>query len=503
MAEIDIEVKQGILETYSHYPYSAPQVFAEFIDNAIQSAEDNKNTLLRLDPEYILKVSIKIEWEIKPDNEVRAKRIVIEDNAAGMTLEKFSEAFKSADSSAFRKGMNEFGMGMKVAACWLGNKWSVESKSLSEEEVHIIDINVIEVSQNNIKHLPSKDEHIPNHPHGTKLTINAWDDSQIKKEDEDSIKEGIASIYRYFIRRGEIQIYVNDDLLEFHDYDVLVAPSYLDPDGPDIEWSKTVDVDDGTGKYRATGFIALLREMDDKKRGVVIMRNHRVVMGFAPEGRTIGKDFMGQPGSSKYRRVFGEIEISGYSVAFGKNQILDTRQLEALMKIVAGKLYIDGVSLLTQAAKFRKKPKQTPKPSTPNPSPAPSSSPVPTQVPPKPVPDVPASGPKPVPTPPSKPAGTLLPLSSVFKFGGVEWKYNMVETSEIDDLFANDASRKDEHILGCRINTKHPFFKAYGPLTGQSLAIIKAMSIANYITTIDGRGSVAKFMSEFEDFINE
>ena len=45
MAEIDIEVKQGVLETYHNYPYKSPQVFGEFIDNAIQSFEDNKNIL--------------------------------------------------------------------------------------------------------------------------------------------------------------------------------------------------------------------------------------------------------------------------------------------------------------------------------------------------------------------------------------------------------------------------------------------------------------------------
>ena len=38
MAEIDIEVKQGILGTYQNYPYRPPQVFAEFIDKASYSS---------------------------------------------------------------------------------------------------------------------------------------------------------------------------------------------------------------------------------------------------------------------------------------------------------------------------------------------------------------------------------------------------------------------------------------------------------------------------------
>ena len=79
----------------------------------------------------------------------------------------------------------------------------------------------------------------------------------------------------------------------------------------------------------------------------------------------------------------------------------------------------------------------------------------------------------------------------------------MDSTSEINDLFANDASRKNENILGCKINLNHPFFQVYGQPTEQSLAIIKALSIANYISTIDGRGSVVKFFAEFQDLINE
>lgn len=500
MAEIDIEVKQGILETYQNYPYSAPQVFAEFIDNAIQSAEDNKNALTLNDPEYILRVDIQIEWECMPDNVVRAKTIIIEDNAAGMTIEKFSEAFKSADRSTFRQGMNEFGMGMKVAACWLGGRWRVESKSIGEVETHVIDIDVKEVSEHNIKHVPSKDVYRPGMSHGTKITIDAWPTTQIKKDDEQSIKDGIASIYRYFLRRREVQIFFNDDLLEFTDYEVLKAPSYKNPYGADIIWKKNIDVDlDGTGKYRASGFLALLKDMDDKKRGVVIMRNKRVVMGFAPEGRTIGKELMGQPGSNKYRRVYGELEISGFEVAFGKNQIIDIQQLEALMKVVAGKAKIDDVSLLTQADKFRKKTKPQP---VPQPSSQPASQPVIQQS------SQPASQQLSQSTVRSNTTSVLptvdISSSSTFKFGGLDWIFEMGETDEVDDLFANDTSRKSENVLGCKINPHHPFWEILGPPSKQSLAIIKALSIAYFKTTEDSSTAKAStLISQFEEIIND
>ena len=500
MALIDIEVKQGVLATYHNYTYKPPQVFAEFIDNAIQSFEDNRNSILATEPDYVLRVDISIEWFLDPtDNSVRAQKVIVSDNAAGMTMQKFSDAFKSADINIVRGGMNEFGMGMKVAACWLGNKWRVETKSLTEELTHIIEIDVEEVSQGNIKQIDSKDELIHNKKHGTTITITKmW--PQIKENSLEALKDGIASIYRYYLRNKDIQIFVNGDMLSFQNYEVLEAPAYNNPNGPNIVWKTPIDHDfDGTGRYRATGFLGILKEMDDKNRGVVFLRRNRVVMGFDPEERTIGKKIMGQPGSFKYRRVFGEIELSGFDVAFGKNQIIDVDQLEALMSGVAGKAIIDGVNLLTQADKYRKKIKPTsPTPITPitppTTEPKPVKLPPPVSVPPKPVLKPAPQKPEPV---------VVFPIIGKFKFGGYDWDFKMEQTDEIDELFANDISQKNNHLLICKVNLHHPFFKVNGTPNKQTLTLIKALSISYYTSTVDGRGSASKFINELQDIILE
>ena len=516
MAEIDIEVKQGILATYHNYTYKPPQVFAAFIDNAIQSYEDNKNSIESIEPNYKLRVDIDIEWDADAsDHIVRAKKVVVRDNAAGMTIQKFSDAFKSADKNIIRGGLNEFGMGMKVAACWLGNKWKVETKSITEQVAHVLEVDVDEVSKGNIKQLSSIDVNTPDREHGTRIVItDMW--PQIKRDGLkeldglNSLKEGIASIYRYYLRRNEIQIFVNGDMLSFENYEVLEAPAYNNPSGPNILWKKTIDIDfDGTGRYKATGFIGLLKDMSDKNRGVVFLRRNRVVMGFDPTERTVGRYIMGQPGSSKYRRVFGELEISGFDVAFGKNQIIDIDQLEALMGVVGGQAYIDGVSLLTQGDKYRVRPKtvtsKTEQPKTKESKPEPTKPKVyeiPKTTEPLTKPEVPKV--TLVKSVSSQPGDTIveLPITSHFKFAGNEWTFIMDATFEITDLFANDVSRMNEYILGCKINLLHPFFKMYGEPTKQTVEIIKALSIANYISTIDGRGSVSKFLAEFEDLLN-
>ena len=525
MADIDIEVKQGALETYHNYPYKIPQVFGEFIDNAIQSFEDNK-IILTATPGYKLRVDITIEWATSADNEVRANVITIEDNSAGMTAEKFADAFKSADRSTPRTGMNEFGMGMKVAVCWLGKKWRVETKSIAEIETHILDIDVEKVSRENIKSLPSKNIVEPSRMHGTKIIINdMWPQTQIKKSSEDYLIRGIASIYRYFIRRGEIEISVNDQILTFEKYEVLKAAPYTNPDGPEVEWTSNVTMQ--MGRYGVSGFVSLLKDMDEEKRGVVIMRNHRVVMGFDPADRTIGKSLMGQFGSKKYRRVFGELEVTGFEVAFGKNQVIDLDQLEALMKAVAGKLKVNGVNLLTQCDKYTKKPKKTvPTPSSSQSASSTSSSSTTSSTPSAGHSSVPSSIPTLFPLPettstshqpstfsgstfsgggvsePSAtfPTNSIFPKDGKFKLGSVDYMIKMLEGTESPELFWNDYSKMGDNILLCKVNLQHSFFQVFGKPTKALLAIIKALSIAKFKSTKEDN-SASAMMNDFNQFI--
>ena len=82
MGRISFKATQGVYLTYRSYPYKTPQVFGEFIDNSIQSFENNKNLLTVANPNYRLKVEIDFEWALDSDNAVKAKKITIRDNAA-------------------------------------------------------------------------------------------------------------------------------------------------------------------------------------------------------------------------------------------------------------------------------------------------------------------------------------------------------------------------------------------------------------------------------------
>lgn len=511
MAKISFKATQGVYLTYKSYTYKAPQVFGEFIDNSIQSYESNKNLFSAIDANHKLRVEISIEWEMGDDNVVKAKSVTIQDNAAGMTAQEFSEAFNLADGDITRSGMNEFGVGMKAAAAWLGNRWIVETTSITDHITRVLDVDLTYICKNDIQELDSKETFDSNKKSGTILKITElWPENVIKKNGIEDLIKSIASIYRYFIRAKEMEIYFDDTLLHFEEYEPLVAPSYKDPDGPDVTWRCPVTASDKSG-HRLSGFVALLKDTADEKRGVVIMRNHRVVMGFDPKDRTVGAEFNGQIGSNKYRRVYGELEIEGFKVAFGKNQVNDQDALEALCSIAAGKLKINGVSLLTQGDKYRKKAKKPQPPTPPTPPPSTPAEPptTPTPVPPKPTPTppLPPETPRPVPpilnppvpVPPST-EGAL--ASGKFRFGGTDYTIRVEPGTESDELFWNDLSQKSKSILICKVKLSHPFFCAYGQPTKQMLAMIKALSIAKFKATIDNGGSASAMMNEFNQIIN-
>lgn len=513
MAKISFKATQGVYLTYKNYPYKAAQVFGEFIDNSIQSFESNKSQLLNSDPNYVLRVDISFEWAVDPeDSLVKAKKITIADNAAGMTGERFAIAFNLADKNAFREGMNEFGIGMKAASAWFGNNWLVETKSITDNVSRVVDVDITKISDEDIEELDSLETIDDSKVHGTTIVLTGlWPENAILKNNKEKLIKSIASIYRYYLRRGELQLYIDGDLLAFKDYEVLKAPAYSEPNGADIEWKKYVEVDDHKG-HKISGFIALLKDMSDEKRGVVFLRNHRVVLGFDPEDRTVGKDFIGQIGSAKYRRVYGELDLTGFKVSFGKNQVNNQELLESLCEGAVGKLKIGGVNLLTQAAKHKTRKKSVPTPPTPPtptpPAPTPTPTPQPPTPPPTPTPPAPTptpTPPGPIPTPPAPPTPAPSPVvlaKGKFTFDGVNYTINLVPGDESNELFWNDYSQIGAQTIVCKVNLEHPFFTAFGKPDKTTLQLIKALSIAKYKAMNDEGGSVTDMMNEFNDIIN-
>ena len=345
---VSIEIGTTMFARYADLPNTVSHAIAEFIDNALQSYRDCKELLLANNPDFKFRVTIDFEWN-SDDN--RAKVITISDNAGGLNFRSFQKAFMTAETPEDNKGLNEFGMGMKTAAGWLGNTWSVRTTAIDEPVERFYEFNLQYVLDNDVKELPYEEIQYPNKEHYTIVTIKSPTKNSPSSRSLEKIKAELASIYRQSLRANEMDLFVDGEPLSFDEYPVLEAPFAKTPNGDRIHWKKEIDFK--FGKYRAKGFIAILKDINNTQNGLVLLRRGRVIVGAETDGRYFPKSLFGAQGNFRFKRLFGELELDGFEVSFNKNDIQDKENLEALMEALKGEIHTKDFDLYTQAEDYR------------------------------------------------------------------------------------------------------------------------------------------------------
>lgn len=467
-----IKLNAKVYETYKSRPNTIPHALGEFIDNAIASYQKNKDRLLQSDPNYKLCVEIKLEWQDK-----KASKIIITDNAAGIAEEAYQTAFEPAHKPDDDQGLNEFGMGMKDAALWLGDKWQVISSALDESVERDMIFDLIEVSKNNLEELPYDERMAEATTHKTTIIItnptrNAPAQSKLQK-----IQEDLAGIYREFLRSGEVIIKVNEDSLVFEEYEVLKAPYHLTPKGEPQEWKVKFDTGLIMGRYRVHGFVGLLEQMSKRKRGIVLLRRGRVIKGEDENSCYEPKEIVSATASSpRAKRIFGEMFLEGFEVSHDKSEIMDMAALDAIMPEIRKMLKVGEYDLLTQGDNYRKKDiekevksligkhKGNKKPINIDTSEKPVKQP---EVEVKPI--------------------TEEVINEAYTIKDESYTLEVHFVEEGEDLFWLDTSEEESKILKCMVNCNHKFFETY-PVkkSGQSsVRLLMSLAVAKYCHQCD------------------
>jgi hypothetical protein len=506
LQSVSITIGSTMYGRFEDLPNTVSHDLAEFIDNALQSYRDNKSALFELDSDYKLKVQIDIEWD-KSDE--RATKITIIDNAGGINDSSFANAFMPAKTPEDNSGLNEFGMGMKTAALWLGETWSVKTKALGESVERSISFNLNDVVANDLKELPVTLIPKDKNEHYTIVQITDSTKNVPALKSLQKIKTELASIYRKSLRNNEMQVIICGEELKFNEYDILVAPYAKTPSASPILWKKNIDFK--FGKYKASGFIGILRDINSMQNGFVLLRRGRVIIGAETDGRYFPKSLSGSTGTFRYKRLFGELELEGFDVSFNKNDIQDKENLEALMEALKGEIHTKEFDLYTQAEDYRlddtrkqvrkivTKHNSSSKDNhipiaidTTNSSNFPSGAmAVTTSVPPT---VAPIQQTKPV---------VLGEYDDNYTINGnnIVLKVQFVDSGS--DLFWVDISRKDENIVICQINTGHIFFQHFGKPSDSIIAILKTLVIAKYTARNVGEDTATDLFNYFNEFIKK
>lgn len=350
----DARPDSGIFKVIRHLNYKVQYAFAEFIDNSIASYEENKDKLLELDPNYKLRVEI----------EIGDGKITVRDNAAGIPKNQYPRAFKPAEPPKNpKKGLNEFGMGMKTASIWLSNYWRVMSSSLEDKErgTVIFDVDKMILDKTTIikptwSPKPNKNDH------GTTIILEKLNRSITSLP---AVKAHLAEIYRCYLRTGEIdiRIYRTEDsenspesIIKFEELPTLKASAFY-PNGPKekVKWEKNIDIQINDN-LKISGYVKILEKGSTTKAGLYLFRRNRLIIGASEPYRPF--EIFGRSNSFPYQRIYGELHLKGYKVTHTKDDIIwgsEGDDEATLIKEVRKALQGGGLNLIMQALNYRTK----------------------------------------------------------------------------------------------------------------------------------------------------
>lgn len=502
---VDITIGANMYGRISDLPNTPSHVLAEFVDNALQSFRDKKEVLNSLESNYRLRIDIDFDWD-ETTNLVRM--ISVTDNAGGIDAHNFTKAFKLANTPDNNQGLNEFGMGLKTAALWLGNEWSVKTSALGEDVSRSVTFNLDKVLADSLTKLVVRTEEANESDHFTTIKIlNPTPKAPTKKALE-RIRTELSSIYRKSLRQDEADIYVDSVKLIFEETEILTAPSVKDPDGPAIYWKK--DINFKFGKYSATGFIGILKDINSTKNGFVLLRRGRVVYGAETDGRYFPKSLCGSTGTFRYKRIFGELELDGFAVSFNKNDLQDKENLEALMEALRNEIHTKQFDLYTQAEEYRlderqKKVNKLVKSHNNNKKKYEKVEVITTKpVGASPTPTITAGFSTTVVQQPeeSKPL-VMGTINDLYNINGKDYELRVEMVNKGNDLVWLDTMQQDKNVVTCKINMDHVFFKHFQNSEKAIVAILKTMALAKFMAKEEGTDSTAELFDSFNAYIKK
>ena len=503
---VDITIGANMYGRISDLPNTPSHVLAEFVDNALQSSRDKKEQLLALDVNYRLRVDIDFEWD---ENTNQATVITVTDNAGGIDADNYTKAFKLANTPDNNEGLNEFGMGLKTAALWLGNEWNVKTSAFGETVSRSITFDLNKVLADSLTKLVVKAEEAEATEHYTTIRIASPTSKSPTKKALDKIRTELSSIYRKSLRQNEADIYVDGVKLTFEESEILTAPSVKDPKGPAIYWRK--DIDFKFGKYRATGFIGILKDINSTKNGFVLLRRGRVVYGAETDGRYFPKSLSGSTGTFRYKRIFGELELEGFAVSFNKNDLQDKENLEALMEMLRGEIHTKEFDLYNQAEDYRldERQKKVNKLVKSHNNDKKKNEKIEVVTKPQPVtttttytPDT-TSQLSIVSEPNADTPLVLGHFDDTYNINGKDYKLRVEMVDKGNELVWLDTMQQDENVVTCKINMNHVFFQHFQNSEKAIVAILKTMALAKFMAKEEGNDSTAELFDSFNAYIKK
>lgn len=300
---LNIQPQAGVLGVFSRLNYKPWYAIAEFVDNSTQSFYNNEKAFVE---NGINKITIYIDYDFEKNI------LTIKDDAYGMEFEDFARAVKIDSPPEAKDGRNEFGMGLKTAASWFGNSWSVESTQYGSTNKYYTEIDIQELREKQLNTIDIISVDCAPEEHGTIITINDITKKIDASRTKGKIVQLLESMYRRDLNSGKINIWFNDSLLHFDEYKCL--------EFRDTTWRKNVDFSfeyDGFN-HHIKGFVGILANGGFGRAGFALFRRGRVVIGGEEQNYKPFRIFQ-QAQSTIAHKLFGEFDLDDFPVNQAKD----------------------------------------------------------------------------------------------------------------------------------------------------------------------------------------
>ena len=489
----------GMLSVLRHLNYRPWFALAEFVDNAVQSYRDHRDTLLNVDGTgYRLVVNIDI---FAGDG----GSITIRDNAAGIDETNYPRAFRPAAVPVDRRGLSEFGMGMKSAACWFAAQWQVRTAALGEGIERVVQFDIARIVRDDLEELDVTASRVPPKQHYTEIVLRQLHRTPYGRT-LGKIREHLADIYRVLLRAGELEIHLNSEPLRFEEPAVLCAAWHRDPTAPPVAWRKDIDFDFGGG-LSVSGFAAIRETANTARAGFALFRRGRLIQGSGDEGYRPSQVF-GRPNSFVYQRLFGELHLEGFEVSHTKDGFQWDDNEEPFLELLRKHLDADPLPLVQQAREYRVNTRPSDLHAAAEDATKSTAESIQKNVPP--VASALANA-----TPPGDPPQILpatIPLSARVidvELRGEPWRITIELTGdpavgdwlELGDAPAANRARPREVAL--RMAVAHPFTQRFCSADGAELDLLLRLAAAIGLAEVIARDSGVKFAGTIRRNINE
>jgi hypothetical protein len=335
--EVDIKLSTNVLSVFRHLDTTAWNALGEFVDNSIDSYLKNKDRLVELHgPKYKLHIDIIFE----SSSDASKSRILINDNAAGINENDAKRAFTPGVPPFDKTGISRFGIGMKASALWYSSNFNITSSALGESVKRTVFFDVDRIISENLEKLPVENSSKNLDEHGTRIVLLNLNQGVPASATISKIKSHLASIYREYLKSGDVVINVAGTDLEYIAPNFLEAPFWPTNEGPaenveSIEWITRVDFElseswMAAGEHvkkpsvppRITGWVGILAKGNTKSAGVALLWKKKVVVGAGNVSQSETyrpSNIFGTGNTYVSQRVYGELDLSEIEVTTFKD----------------------------------------------------------------------------------------------------------------------------------------------------------------------------------------